>query len=70
MLSALLTTMVAERGSTFAVFVKTLTGNTITLGVEKSDAVDNIKSKIQGKEDTLRTSSDCLSAESTLKMKD
>ena len=45
--------MVAVRGSTFTIFVKTLTGNTITLDVEKSAAVDNIKSKTQGKESTL-----------------
>ena len=29
------------------IFVKTLTGKTITLEVEPSDSVDNIKSKIQ-----------------------
>ena len=45
--------MVAERGSTFTIFVKALTGNTITLDVDKSDAVDNIKSKILGKEGTF-----------------
>ncbi len=32
------------------IFVKTLTGKTITLEVEPSDSVDNIKSKIQDKE--------------------
>jgi ubiquitin-small subunit ribosomal protein S27Ae len=30
------------------IFVKTLTGKTITLEVESSDTVDNVKSKIQG----------------------
>ena len=32
------------------IFVKTLTGNTITLDVEPSDTIDNVKQKIQDKE--------------------
>ena len=32
------------------IFVKTLTGKTITLEVEPSDSIDNIKTKIQDKE--------------------
>ena len=32
------------------IFVKTLTGKTITLDVEPSDTIENIKSKIQDKE--------------------
>ncbi|XP_060718852.1 polyubiquitin-B isoform X8 [Tachysurus vachellii] len=33
------------------IFVKTLTGKTITLDVEPSDIVENVKAKIQDKED-------------------
>lgn len=32
------------------IFVKTLTGKTITLEVESNDSIDNVKSKIQDKE--------------------
>tara|TARA_B100000282_G_C31720779_1_gene485876 strand:- start:41 stop:358 length:318 start_codon:yes stop_codon:yes gene_type:complete len=32
------------------IFVKTLTGKTITLEVEPSDSIDNVKAKIQEKE--------------------
>ena len=45
--------MVAERGSAFTIWVKTLTGKMITLDVEKSDTVDNIKSRMQVKGGTI-----------------
>ncbi len=32
------------------IFIKTLTGKTITLEVEASDSIDNVKQKIQDKE--------------------
>ena len=35
--------------STMQIFVKTLTGKTITLEVESSDTIDNVKNKIQEK---------------------
>ena len=32
------------------IFVKTLTGRTITMDVEASDSIENVKAKIQDKE--------------------
>jgi ubiquitin len=47
---ALLLTVMVPEAWAMQVFVKTLTGKTITLDVEPSDTIENVKTKIQDKE--------------------
>jgi len=42
--------LLAQEASAMQIFVKTLTGKTITLEVEPTDSIENVKAKIQDKE--------------------
>ncbi len=41
--------------SNYQIFVKTLTGKTLTLDVDANDTIENIKTKIQDKEGEERS---------------
>ena len=50
------------------IFVKTLTGKTITLEVEASDTIENVKAKIQDRRASRQTNSDSSLLASSLRM--
>ena len=47
---AIVILLTADSGLAMQIFVETLTGKTVTLDVEPSDTIENVKQKIQDKE--------------------
>jgi ubiquitin C len=52
------------------IFVKTLTGKTITLEVENSDSIDSVKQKIQARKESHLINKDSSLQENNLKMEE
>merc|ERR1719186_2391352 len=50
LLTSISSSVIEYTTRTMQIFVKTLTGKTITLEVEPSDSIENVKAKIQDKE--------------------
>merc|ERR1711879_596137 len=56
------------RGGVMQIFVKTLTGKTITLDVEPNDTIQNVRLRFRTRRAFLQNNSDLSSPESSLKM--
>ena len=52
------------------IFIKTLTGKTITLDVEPTDSIENVKQKIQDRKVFHQISSDLFLLGNNLKMEE